>query len=74
MTTIVLTNHAKFRFNERGIDVHQAKKVVKTGSVAKNYPDGTMVIRGKTDNGETLEIVCKRDKNTIFVKTAYYAN
>jgi len=74
MKNIILTNHAKYRLFERGIDVHQVKKVVKNGSIVKSDLDGTMTIKGVTDNGKTLEIIGHKQNNKFIIKTAYYAS
>lgn len=74
MPRVELTNHAKYRLMEREIDVHQAKKVAKNGSVVKQDSDGTIVVKGTTDQGKILKVVYKIENNKLIIITAYYAN
>lgn len=74
MAEIAVTNHAKYRFLERGIDVHEAKKIAKNGQVTKTESDGTIIKTGVCSNGRLLVVVSTVERNKIIIKTAYYEN
>jgi len=72
MVKIILTNHAKYRLLERGIDTHQVKKIIKNGSIVKINSDGTIVVKGLSDGGKFIEVVYFKNGNNLVIKTAYY--
>ena len=72
MVKIILTNHAKYRLLERGIDTHQVKKIIKNGSIVKISSDGTIVVKGLSDGGKFIEVVYFKNGNNLVIKTAYY--
>ena len=74
MVQIVITDHAKYRLLERGIDVHEAKKIAKNGKVTKSEFDGTLTKVGLCSNGKSLTVVSIKQGNKIIIKTAYYGN
>lgn len=74
MADVAVTNHAKYRFMERGISVHEAKKIAMSGQILKREIDGTLVKNGICSNGRLLVVVSTKEANKIIIKTAYYEN
>lgn len=74
MAQVILTDHATFRLLERGVDVHEAKKVAKTGAIIKTDFNGIMTKSGISSNSKSITVVCKKEGNKIVIITAYYAN
>ncbi len=74
MAEVIVTDHVIYRLLERGIDVHEAKKVAKSGHIAK--PDSCVKItsKGKSTNGRLLEVVSVKKDNKIIIITAYYGD
>ena len=74
MTQVILTDHATFRLLERGVDVHEAKKIAKLGTIIKSNSNGIMIKSGITGNKKSVMVVCKKEGKKIVIITAYYAN
>jgi len=74
MAEVAVTNHAKYRFIERGISVHEAKKIAKSGQIINREVDGALVKNGICNNGKLLTVVSVKEANKIIIKTAYYEN
>jgi len=74
MAEVKISNHCIYRFMERGIDVHEAKKIAKNGVVTKSESNGTLTKQGICGNGRTLEVVVIVGTRDIIIKTAYYAD
>jgi len=77
MSEITLSNHAKYRLMERGLSVHDIKKIAKSGKIIKVLEDGQFKMEGLCNNGKKAIVVCKKtnySRNDIVIITAYYAN
>ncbi len=72
MPKIILTNHAKSRLLERGIDFSNVKKIIKSALKTKVNSFATIKTSGVTHTGEILEVVFVKEENKIIIKTAYY--
>ncbi len=72
MSNIILSNHAKFRLFERGIDVREVKRVAKNGNITKVEINGIIIKKGICPNGQALTVISKNERNTIVILTAYY--
>lgn len=72
---IDVPDHAKFRIMERGIDVDNAKAVVKKPDSKKFVNGGRIEVIGKLSDGRVLTIVyVEKNKNHIVIVTGYYEN
>jgi hypothetical protein len=72
MTRIILSDHAKCRLIERGIDVHEVNRIAKNGAITKKDADGTITKSGICSNGKRLLVVLITENTKIVIKTAYY--
>ena len=72
MAEIIVTDHAKYRLLERGVDVRETKKIANNGKVTKIESDGTITRMGMCDNGLPLTVISKKEGNRIIIKTANY--
>lgn len=71
MAEPILTIHGKYRLLERGIDVHEAKKIAKSGKITKKQLNDTIIKEGIVD-GKKLFVVTSNNKKGITIITAYY--
>jgi len=75
MPKIILTNHAIFRLFERGISVHDAKRIAKYGQIKKTERGGIIIRTGiLSDNHLLISVVTKRVGERIIILTVYYGN
>jgi hypothetical protein len=66
-------DHAKYRILERGIDVDDAKHIIKSAKSRKIQPAGKIVVTGKSSTGRTLSVVyVQKSKNQFVIITGYY--
>ncbi len=71
----ILTDHAKYRLMERGIDFSQIKKIIKNDSRTNQVLGAKLVARGSSNDGRPLEVVFKQwPKGQFVIMTAYYDN
>ena len=72
--TMVLTQHSRKRFAERGISIDDIVFVFKTGEIIEQYPDDTpfpsCLILGYSGE-RALHIVASIDEALIYIITAY---
>lgn len=72
--TIVLTQHSRKRFMERGILLKDVENVLNNGSIIEEYPDDypfpSCLILGKS-NEKNLHVCASLDDGYIYVITAY---
>ena len=71
---MVLTQHSRMRFSERGIKIQDISNAIETGEIIENYPEDypfpSCPILGKS--GETiLHIVASINDDLIYLITAY---
>lgn len=70
---IDVPDHAKFRIMERGIDVDNAKIVVRKPSLKKIGNDGKIRVTGTLKDGRVLTIIyVEKTKSQIVIITGYY--
>ncbi len=73
---IVITEHARIRLIERGIEVKDIINGISTGEIIKQYEDDTpfpsCLILGSDVNDKRLHIVVSYDGEIIHLITAYY--
>lgn len=69
----VVSDHAKFRIMERGIDVDLAKQVIKAPDTDIIQKDGSRVATKKVAGDRNLTIVYKQKSSTqVIIITGYY--
>ncbi len=72
--SMVLTQHSRKRFAERGIRVDDIVFALKTGQIIEQYPDDTpfpsCLILGYSGE-RALHVVVSIDKELIYIITAY---
>ena len=71
---IVLTQHSRKRFAERGISVLDILEVIETGEVIEQYPGDSpftsCLIMGKSDE-KIIHVVASINESMIYIITAY---
>ena len=71
---MVLTQHSRKRFAERGINIEDIQFVFKTGEIIEQYQDDTpfpsCLILGSSGE-RTLHVVASIDESLIYIITAY---
>ena len=71
---MVLTQHSRKRFAERGISVNDIRFVFKTGEIIEHYPDDTpfpsCLILGYSGE-RALHVVASIDDDLVYTITAY---
>ncbi len=71
---MVLTQHSRKRFAERGINIEDIQFVLKTGEIIEQYTDDTpfpsCLILGSSGE-RTLHVVASIDESLIYIITAY---
>ena len=71
---IVLTQHSRKRFAERGISVLDILEVIETGEVIEQYPGDfpfpSCLIMGKSEE-ITIHVVASINEGMIYIITAY---
>lgn len=71
---IVLTQHSRRRFMERGILLEDVENVIKNGSIIEEYPDDypfpSCLILGKS-NEKNLHVCASLKDDYIYIITAY---
>ncbi len=73
MGQIILSLHAQHRLNERGISVHEVKKIAKSDQVIKYEKDGSLIKTGICSNtSRPIIVICIQQGRDILIKTAYY--
>ncbi len=72
--TIVLTQHSRRRFMERGILLEDVENVLNNGSIIEEYPDDypfpSCLILGNS-NEKNLHVCASLDDGYIYIITAY---
>lgn len=75
---IAVTKHAKERLVERGIKVDDVIHCINTGEIIKQYEDDrplpSCLILGRDISGKYMHMVMSKDKEYIYLITAYYPN
>lgn len=70
-----LTDHAKTRLLERGIDLALVKKVIKIDGKTKAILGGKVESTADIDEGRRLTVIYEvLSKNEVIIVTAYYAS
>ncbi len=74
---IIITQHSRKRFMERGISIKDVCKAIEVGEIIEQYPDDfpfpSCLILGMSDN-KVLHIVASIDEEMIYIITAYIPN
>ena len=72
--TIVMTQHSRKRFMERGIKINDVCNVIESGTVIKEYPEDipfpSCLILGKS-NEKNIHICASINDGYIYIITAY---
>lgn len=72
--SMVLTQHSRKRFAERGISIEDIQFVFKTGEIIERYPGDTpfpgCLIKGHSGE-RVLHVVASIDEELIYIITAY---
>ena len=75
---IILTEHARIRLIERGINAKDIISGIDTGEVIKQYEDDlpfpSCLLMGYSEKNKPLHIVVSYDGEYIHLITAYYPN
>lgn len=75
---IAITKHAKDRLEERGLKADDITHTITSGEIIKQYEDDkplpSCLILGKNNEGKYMHIVVSKDKEYIYLITAYYPN
>ncbi len=75
--SMVLTQHSRKRFAERGISIDDIGYVFKTGEIIEQYPDDTpfpsCLILGFSGE-RALHVVASIDEGMVYIITAYAPN
>ena len=75
--SLILTQHCRKRFAERGISIEDIRFVFKTGEIIEQYPDDTpfpsCLILGYSGE-RALHVVASVDEELIYIITAYSPN
>ena len=70
---MVLTQHSRKRFSERGIKIQDITNAIETGEIIEDYPFPSCLILGKS--GEVnIHIVASINADMIYLITAYIPN
>jgi len=67
---IIITNHAKYRLNERKISIASVRQTIKSPSSRRADEYGMIVVR-KNFGRKSLEVVYKIQNNNLIIITAY---
>lgn len=71
---LVITQHSRKRFQERGISIEDVRGVLQNGEIIEQYPDDkpfpSCLILSEI-NGRALHVVASIDGEYIYVITAY---
>ena len=74
LESLVMTQHSRKRFAERGITIDDIQFVIKTGSIIEQYLDDTpfpsCLILGRSGE-RILHVVASIDDETVYIITAY---
>ncbi|WP_026661136.1 DUF4258 domain-containing protein [Butyrivibrio sp. AC2005] len=74
---MVITQHSRKRFTERGISIHDVCMAIETGEIIEQYsedfPFPSCLILG-TSNGKVIHVVASIDDGIIYIITAYIPN
>ena len=77
LETIVITQHSRRRFMERGITIKDVCEAIEEGSIIEDYPDDypfpSCLILGKA-NEKNLHICASINEGYIYIITAYIPN
>ena len=72
---IVITQHSRKRFEERGISINDVCLAIESGEIIEQYPDDypfpSCLILGKTKD-KVIHIVASIDDGMLYIITAYY--
>ena len=78
MNRIVATDHARQKFNERGIKTNDVIEGILSGEIIEHYPDDypypSCLVLGCTINKRKIHIVCGIGDNKLYIITAYFPN
>ena len=66
--------HAEMRFLERGIDIDNVKKVVRSNKPKIPTFDDRIKVTDTLSDDRTLTVIYKEEKNKFIIITAYYEN
>lgn len=77
LETLVITQHSRKRFAERGISIDDIQHVFRSGEIIEQYPDDTpfpsCLIMGYSGE-RVLHVVASIDAGFIYIITAYAPN
>ena len=72
--SMVLTQHSRKRFAERGINIEDIQFALKTGEIIEQYPDDTpfpsCLMLGYSGE-RALHVVASIDEESVYIITAY---
>ena len=73
---IAITKHARIRLEERGIRMDDIVTAINHGEIIKEYADDkplpSCLILGKSIDDKSLHLVISKDKEFIYLITAYF--
>ena len=76
-TKMVITQHSRKRFSERGIVINDVCESIKSGEIIEQYPDDypfpSCLIMGKSGN-RVIHVVASVEDGLLYVITAYIPN
>ena len=74
---MVITQHSRKRFSERGIVINDVCESIKSGEIIEQYPDDypfpSCLIMGKSGN-RVIHVVASIEDGLLYIITAYIPN
>ncbi|MBR4806925.1 MAG: DUF4258 domain-containing protein [Lachnospiraceae bacterium] len=74
---MVITQHSRKRFSERGISLNDVCESIKNGEIIEQYPDDypfpSCLIMGKSGN-RVIHVVASIEDGLLYIITAYIPN
>ena len=74
LETIIITQHSRKRFYERGISILDVCRAIDTGEIIEQYPDdfpfSSCLIMGRSE-GRIIHVVASINEGMIYIITAY---
>ncbi|MBR4754643.1 MAG: DUF4258 domain-containing protein [Lachnospiraceae bacterium] len=75
---MVITQHSRKRFSERGISLNDVCESINSGEIIEQYPDDypfpSCLILGITIHNQYIHVVVSMNENVIYLITAYLPN
>ena len=76
-TKMVITQHSRKRFSERGIVINDVRESIKNGEIIEQYQDDypfpSCLIMGKSGN-RVIHVVASIEDGLLYIITAYIPN